>query len=289
MRVELRFGCGLCLLMLCLWRGISMGGRRRLLRWLGMGPATTGRWMCRARRWGRRTSLFCLMRRSRDGMRSGWILMPGRSRQMPAGNLNGIVASRDTAYESGTYTTPLWNEAVLYELHIPTFNGSAGSPGTFDTAMVRLPDLGKLGVNAIEFMPLGQFSGSAGTGYNPGYIFAVEDEYGGADGFRIYVNAAHSLGIALILDVVYNHVDGLDLWQFDGWSIDGVPCSWCLPHATNYVNGGIYFFQDGRAHTPFSHARFDVGRPEVCRYLFDNVTGCLEKPVSRRPALRFRS
>jgi 1,4-alpha-glucan branching enzyme len=193
-----------------------------------------------------------------------------------AGNLNGIVASRDTAYESGTYSTPLWNEAVLYELHIPTFNGAVGSPGTFDTAMVRLPDLAKLGVNAIEFMPLGQFSGSASTGYNPGYIFAIEDEYGGADGFRIYVNAAHSLGIAMILDVVYNHVDGLDLWQFDGWSIDGVPCSWCLPHATNYVNGGIYFFQDGRAHTPFSHARFDVGRPEVCRYLFDNVTGCLE-------------
>jgi 1,4-alpha-glucan branching enzyme len=44
----------------------------------------------------------------------------------------------------------------------------------------------------------------------------------------------------------------------------------------NYTNGGIYFFQDGRAHTPYSHARFDVGRAEVCQYLFDNVTRWLE-------------
>jgi 1,4-alpha-glucan branching enzyme len=52
---------------------------------------------------------------------------------------------------------------------------TAGSPGTFDTAMVRLPELSRLGVNAIEIMPLGRFTGSASTGYNPGYIFAVEE------------------------------------------------------------------------------------------------------------------
>jgi 1,4-alpha-glucan branching enzyme len=192
------------------------------------------------------------------------------------GNLNGIVASADTPYGAGTYKTPLWNEAVLYELHIPTFNATAASPGTFDSAMVRLPDLAQLGVNAIEIMPLGQFAGSASTGYNPGYIFAVEYEVGGPDGFRTYVNAAHSQGIAMVLDVVYNHVDGLDLWQFDGWSIDGNLCSWCLGHAANYVNGGIYFFEDSRAHTPYTHARFDLGRPEVCTYLFDNVKRWLE-------------
>jgi 1,4-alpha-glucan branching enzyme len=191
--------------------------------------------------------------------------------------MNAIVASSDTAYDGGSYTTPPWNEAVIYELHIPTFNATAGSPGTFDTAMMRLPELSQLGVNAIEIMPLGQFSGSASTGYNPGYIFAVEDAFGGPDGFRTYVNAAHALGIAVILDVVYNHVDGLDLWQFDGWSIEGRFCSWCAPHPTPVaVDGGIYFFEDSRAHTPFSHARFDVGRPEVYQYLFDNVTRWLE-------------
>jgi 1,4-alpha-glucan branching enzyme len=193
------------------------------------------------------------------------------------GVMNAVVASSDTAYEVSSYSTPPWNEAVLYELHIPTFNATAASPGTFDTAMMRLPELVQLGVNAIEIMPLGQFSGNASTGYNPGYIFAVEDAFGGPDGFRTYVNAAHSLGIAVILDVVYNHVDGLDLWQFDGWSIAGRYCSWCAPKPPPVaVDGGIYFFEDSRAHTPFSHARFDVGRTEVCQYLFDNVTRWLE-------------
>ncbi len=206
-----------------------------------------------------------------------------------SGHMNAVIASKDTPYQGSSYSTPPWNEAVIYELHIPTFNATPGSPatstspaipaipGTFDTAMIRLPKLAALGINAIEIMPLGEFSGSASTGYNPGYIFAVENTFGGPDGFRTYVNAAHSLGIAVILDVVYNHVDGLDLWQFDGWSIERNPCSWCTPQPPPVaVDGGIYFFSDSRAHTPFSHARFDVGRPEVCQYLFDNVTRWLE-------------
>ena len=121
----------------CLWLGSLMGGRRRPLRSPETGRATTGRWMCRERRWGRLISLFCLMRRSLGEIRSGWIRMRGRSSRMRTTILNAIVASRDTPYEGGTYTTPLWNEAVSYELHIPTFNGTAGSPGTFDTAMMR--------------------------------------------------------------------------------------------------------------------------------------------------------
>src|SRR5260370_1214491 len=200
-----------------------------------------------------------------------------RSIKADANNvMNAIVASSGTAYDGGSYSTPLWNEAVIYELHIATFNATAGSTGTFDTAMVRLPELAQLGVNAIEIMPLGQFSGSASTGYNPGYIFAVEDAFGGPDGFRTYVNAAHSLGIAVILDVVYNHVDGLDLWQFDGWSIEGRFCSWCAPQPPPVsVDGGIYFFPDNPAHTPYSHAPFAVGRPAAAHYLFHNVTGRL--------------
>jgi 1,4-alpha-glucan branching enzyme len=196
-----------------------------------------------------------------------------------SGNMNAIVTSTDIVYQGGAYNTPTWNEAVLYELHIPTFNSDPALPaaGTFDSAMVRLPQLTQLGINAIEIMPLGQFPGNAGTGYNPGYIYAVDPDFGGPDGLRTYVNATHSQGIALILDVVYNHVNGLDLWQFDGWSIEGI-CPWCAGHVSppNYTNGGIYFFEDGRAHTPYSHARFDVGRPEVCQYLVDNVTRWLE-------------
>jgi 1,4-alpha-glucan branching enzyme len=196
-----------------------------------------------------------------------------------SGTVNAVITGTSVDYEGAAYSTPAWNEAVLYELHIPTFNADPVSPanGTFDSAMVRLPQLAQLGINGIEIMPLGQFPGNAGTGYNPGYIFAVDPDYGGPDGLRTYVNATHSQKIALILDVVYNHVNGLDLWQFDGWSIDGI-CPYCVGHVDppNHTDGGIYFFEDGRAHTPYSHARFDVGRPEVCTYLLDNVKRWLE-------------
>jgi 1,4-alpha-glucan branching enzyme len=121
-------------------------------------------------------------------------------------------------------------------------------------------------------MPLGEFEGITSTGYNPGYIFAVEDTWGGPDGFREFVNHAHRLGIAVILDVVYNHLGGTDLWQFDGWSQTGF-----CPYDGSPVNGGIYFFEDSRAHTDFSHARFDFGRPEVCQYVFDNAMRWLKE------------
>jgi 1,4-alpha-glucan branching enzyme len=185
------------------------------------------------------------------------------------GTINSLVASKDMPYEGQGYATPRWNEAVIYELHIPSFTTQAdGSAGTFATALPRLSDLADLGINAIEIMPLGQFTGVSDTGYNPGYIFAVEDTFGGPDGFRDFVNKAHACGIAVILDVVYNHIDGLDMWQFDGWANFGTVCPFDPPNTTD---GGIYFFEDGRAHTPYGHARFDLGRPEVCQYLFDNA------------------
>jgi len=187
--------------------------------------------------------------------------------QQSGGNMNALVASQDTQYISAGYQTPAWNQAVLYELHIPTFSTQPdGSSGTFASALAKLPDLADMGINAIEIMPLGEFDGITSTGYNPGYIFAVEDTWGGPDGFRDFVNQAHALGIAVIVDVVYNHLATTDLWQFDGWS-DPATC----PYDSNAVNGGIYFFQDYRAHTDFSHARFDFGRPEVCQYVYDNV------------------
>ena len=228
---------------------------------------------------------FCLTHPTRGVL--PWRMDPYASsvQRAPENQFNSLVAAADTPYAEVGYQTPPWNETVIYELHIPTFTTQAdGTDGTFATAVPRLSDLADLGVNAIEIMPLGQFSGISITGYNPGYIFAVEDTFGGPDGFRDFVNEAHGRGIAVILDVVYNHIDGLDMWQFDGWANTGVLCPYDPPNTTD---GGIYFFQDGRAHTPYSHARFDVGRSEVCQYLVDNV----KKWISNRfvDGLRFDS
>lgn len=159
-----------------------------------------------------------------------------------------------------------WNELVIYELHIGTFNRhQADRSGTFDSAIERLPFLRDLGINAIEIMPPMAFPGGLSWGYNPAHPFAIDSDYGGPQSFKRFIQAAHDQNIAVLLDVVYNHFgpSDLDLWQFDGW------------HEHNM--GGIYFYQDARAHTPWGHTRLDYGRVEVRQYLRDNALMWLEE------------
>lgn len=183
------------------------------------------------------------------------------------GNLNGVIASSVQGHTAAGYTTPAWNELIIYELHIGTFvqGGGIDGRGSFASARTKLPYLRDLGITAVELLPLGEFIGDISSGYNPAYIFAIEDEFGGPDGFRQFVNDAHQLGIAVIVDVVYNHLGNSagDMWQFDGWSENG--------------KGGIYFYNDWRRMTDWGETRFDYGRPEVRQYLRDNALRWLEE------------
>lgn len=137
------------------------------------------------------------------------------------------------------FTMPGWDELVLYELHVGTFATHGAEPGTFDTAIGRLDHLRRLGVNAVEVMPPFSFGGPRSWGYNPSHLFAIETSYGGPRAFARFVDAAHQRGIAVILDVVHNHLGptDLDLWRFDGTSSRGY--------------GGQYFYNDRRALTPW--------------------------------------
>ena len=92
--------------------------------------------------------------------------------------------------------------AVLYELHVGTFTPE----GTFDAAIEHLPALAALGVTHIELMPVAEFPGARGWGYDGVYISAAQSSYGGPLGFQRLVDAAHATGLGVILDVVYNHV-----------------------------------------------------------------------------------
>ncbi|MGI4759600.1 MAG: alpha-amylase family glycosyl hydrolase [Janthinobacterium lividum] len=171
----------------------------------------------------------------------------------------------DFDWEGDNFQMPAWNDLIIYELHIGTFNAKeAGHPGTFRDVIERLGYLQSLGINCIEIMPATEFPGAYSWGYNPSNPFALESDYGGAEAFRELVKAAHQHGIAVILDVVYNHFGpgDLDLWQFDGWQEDN--------------GGGIYFYNDWRAETPWGHNRPDYGRPEVRRYIRDNALMWLE-------------
>jgi 1,4-alpha-glucan branching enzyme len=180
---------------------------------------------------------------------------------------NAIVHDPSFDWEGDDFHLAPWNELVIYELHIGTFNDEEEDtrPGQFATVSARLGHLQKLGVNAIQIMPVAEFAGERSWGYNPAHIFAVELTYGGPVAFKRFVKRAHQHGIAVILDVVYNHLgpSDLDLWQFDGWSENN--------------RGGIYFYNDDRAHTPWGDTRPDYGRGEVRQYLRDNVFMWLEE------------
>src|ERR671933_3052361 len=92
--------------------------------------------------------------------------------------------------------------AVLYELHVGTFT----EEGTFEAAIEHLPKLAELGVPHVELMPVAEFPGARGWGYDGVYISAAQSSYGGPHGLQRLVDAAHAAGLGVILDVVYNHV-----------------------------------------------------------------------------------
>jgi len=101
---------------------------------------------------------------------------------------------------------------VIYEMHIGTFTAE----GTWRSAIAQLEALRDIGINLIEVMPIHEFPGRFGWGYDGVDLFAPSHLYGRPDDFRAFVDAAHALGISVILDVVYNHLgpDGCYLGQF---------------------------------------------------------------------------
>jgi len=127
-----------------------------------------------------------------------------RSAHQPAG-VDGL--SRAVDHDEFRWTDADWPgidlaRSVLYELHIGTFTGA----GTFRGVIDRLDHVVSLGVDAIELMPVVEFSGGRGWGYDGVDLWAPHSAYGGPDGLKDLINACHAKGLGVILDVVYNHV-----------------------------------------------------------------------------------
>ncbi len=198
------------------------------------------------------------------------------ARQVTSSVGNAVVYD-PAAFDWGPaeFQMPTWNDLVIYELHIGTFGARQDVRGTFDRAARRMGYLQELGIGAIQVMPPFEYAGEISWGYNPAHIFAIESSYGGPDAFKRFVRAAHEHGIAVIVDVVYNHLGpgDLDLWRFDGWAAG----DW----------GGIYFYNDERAVTPWGNTRPDYGRGEVRTFLRDSALTWLEE--FRADGLRFDS
>lgn len=113
-----------------------------------------------------------------------------------------VVKHSDWPWTDQQWRGITFNELVLYEIHVGTFT----QEGTFEAIIPRLDDLAETGINAIELMPVAQFPGERNWGYDGVYPFAVQNTYGGPTELKKLINACHEKGIAVFLDVVYNHL-----------------------------------------------------------------------------------
>jgi len=207
------------------------------------------------------------------------------SRWQPDG-VSGASRVLDTsAFE---WSDDNWNgvaldDFVIYELHVGAFS----EEGTFDGVIPQLPGLRELGVTAIELMPVATFPGNRGWGYDGLYTSAVHPVYGGPFGLARLVDAAHAQGLALILDVVYNHVGPGDeaLRAFGPYFTDqhetfwgdaldygqrGVR-EWAIQNAEQWIRD---FHVDG-LRLDAVHAIYDDSPLHVCAELKQRVRGAL--------------
>jgi maltooligosyltrehalose trehalohydrolase len=127
-------------------------------------------------------------------------------------------------WQDGSWRGIPLRDYVIYELHVGTFSRA----GTFDGVIPELERLRTLGITALEIMPVAQFPGTRNWGYDGVYPFAVQDSYGGARGLQRLVDACHQAGLAVILDVVYNHLgpEGNYLPEFGPYFTDRYSTPW---------------------------------------------------------------
>jgi maltooligosyltrehalose trehalohydrolase len=126
------------------------------------------------------------------------------SRLLPEG-VHGpteIVDPNSFAWADQDWQGLEYRDYVLYELHVGTFTRA----GTFDGVIEKLDYLKELGVTAVELMPVGAFPGKRNWGYDGVSMYAVQESYGGPEGLKRLVDAAHTKGLAVVLDVIYNHL-----------------------------------------------------------------------------------
>jgi len=153
-----------------------------------------------------------------------------------AGGYNSIVENpfRYT-WTDTSWTTPPLERMVIYQLHVGTFAGlndpvgTTPNPSRFADVTARVAHLKALGVNAIQLCPITEYPSNISAGYNPVTFFAPEGSYGTPDEFKTMVNTLHRNGIAVLLDIVWNHYSPTDNYL---WNYDGTQSWFCTPDAS---------------------------------------------------------
>ena len=184
------------------------------------------------------------------------------------------------------------DEMIIYELHIGTFT----KEGTFDAVIPRLDKLKDLGINALQIMPVGQFPGTRNWGYDVAYPFAVQNSYGGPDGFKRLIGACHVRDLAVILDVVYNHLgpEGTYLADFGPYFTDKYRTPWgravnfddaCSDAVREFfIENALHWFKDyhlDALRLDAVHAVFDMSARPFLRELAERVSELSERDRRR--------
>lgn len=202
------------------------------------------------------------------------------------------VVDQAFAWSDANWRSLPLTQWVIYELHVGTFTPE----GTFDAIIPRLPELRELGITALELMPVAQFPGDRNWGYDGVYPYAVQESYGGLEGLKRLVDACHRAGLAVILDVVYNHLgpEGNYLWSLGTYFTNQYRTPW--GDAVNYdgpysygvreyvIQNARYWFEichfDG-LRLDAGHAIYDFGARHILAELAADAAECgrrLQRP-----------
>lgn len=181
---------------------------------------------------------------------------------------SAVVDHRLFLWNDDSWHAPSFAQLIFYELHVGTFTPE----GTFDAIIPRLGELASLGINALELMPVAACSGERNWGYDGTFLYAVQEVYGGPTGLKRLVDAAHSLGIAVFLDVVYNHLgtEGNCLEAFGPYFTEQYHTPW--GKAINYDGAwsdGVRAFIAGNSVYWAEHFHIDGLRLDAIHEIYD--------------------
>ncbi len=186
-------------------------------------------------------------------------------------------------------------ELVVYQCHV----GTATADGTFASLIPHLDRLGQLGIGAIQTLPLAEFPGGRGWGYDGVLLFAPTRNYGGAEGFKRFVDAAHQRGLGVIVDVVYNHLgpDGNYLRQYsptyftdryrtpwgEAVNYDGPESAWTRRLVLDNALSWIHEYHADGLRLDATHALYDGSERHLLQELSETVRSSL--PPGRQVVL----
>ncbi|MGD1911811.1 MAG: malto-oligosyltrehalose trehalohydrolase [Rivularia sp. (in: cyanobacteria)] len=202
-------------------------------------------------------------------------------------------ASEIVDHSSFKWNDKVWQgvaleKMVIYELHVGTFT----KEGTFESIIPQISELRELGINTIEIMPVAQFPGSRNWGYDGVFPYAVQNSYGGVDGLKKLVDACHQQGMAVILDVVYNHLgpEGNYLWGYGTYFTDNYKTPWgsAVNFDGAYSDGVRHYFVENVLYwlenyhldglrLDAVHAIYDFGAKHILAEMAEAVTQLEQK------------